>query len=86
MLGSLSSSDSKAVWELKEILNNNIAARSKAESDKVVSTHLTVSYTAIYTMFSYKVLSERMDQLEEMLNKKEKFLQVCIKYFCVHMP
>lgn len=36
MLGSLSSSDSKALWELKEILNNNIAARSKAESDKMV--------------------------------------------------
>ena len=37
MLGSLSSNDSKAVRELKEILNNNISARGKAESDKVVS-------------------------------------------------
>ena len=42
-------------------------------------------------LFPYKVLLERMDQLEEMLNKKEKFLQVCnivyqvILYVASHM-
>ncbi|XP_065913181.1 kinesin-like protein KIF15-B isoform X2 [Dysidea avara] len=55
-LGSFTSDDNKSIRELKEILSNNMAARSKAESDKMA-------------------LAERMDQLEEMLNKKERFLQ-----------
>ena len=35
--------DNEVVRELREILNNNIAARSKAESDKVVNT-ICLSY------------------------------------------
>ena len=80
MLGSLSSNDNKAVRELKEILNNNITARSKAESDKVVRKCI-FAYIDACLSFLAKVLAERMDQLEEMLNKKEKFLQVCKKHY-----
>ena len=36
MLGLLTSDDGETVRELKELLNNNIAVRSKAESDKTV--------------------------------------------------
>jgi len=76
MLGSLTSDDGKAVRELKELLNNNITARSKAESDKMVHMRTQCLFNKS-TNFLTKALVERMDQLEEVLSKKEKFLQVC---------
>ena len=40
LTGSFTSDDAKSVRELKELLSNNMTARSKAESDKMVShTH-----------------------------------------------
>lgn len=75
VLGSLVSGDGKTIQELKEILSSSMAARSKAESDKMVVYIVYKTPLAICFYFC-KTLVKRLDQLEEMLSKKEKFLQV----------
>jgi len=87
LLGSFTSDDAKSVRELKELLSNNMAARSKAESDKMVMCSYIIMRCILKLCFSFfKALAERMDQLEEMLSKKEKFLLVRNAYNAhVHM-